>query len=64
MKTLPITQVAPAETTGIVNAPITVPIPGKLFMRLPVVVAVLAGITAPATLASIDLPRFSENGIP
>jgi hypothetical protein len=45
-----------------------VPTPGKLFTTLPtptaVVVAVLAGITAPARLAIIDLPRFSENGTP
>ena len=59
---------APAENTGIVSAPTAVPTPGKLFTRLPtptaVVVAVLAGITAPAKLAMIDLPRFSENGTP
>ena len=29
-----------------------------------VVVAVLAGISAPARLASTDLPIFSENGTP
>ena len=29
-----------------------------------VVVAVLAGITDPARLAMIDLPRLSENGTP
>jgi hypothetical protein len=64
MKTLPITQVAPAEATGMASAPIAVPITGKPFMRLAVVVAVLAGITAPTKLVRIDLPRFSENGTP
>ena len=64
MKILPITQVAPAETTGMVSTPIAVPITGKPFMRLAVVVAALAGITAPTRLVRIDLPRFSENGTP
>jgi hypothetical protein len=36
---------------------------GTPFMTLAAVVAVVAGITAPARLLRIDLPRFSENGI-
>jgi hypothetical protein len=64
MKTFPITQVAPAATAGIVSAPIAVPIMGTLFMTLIEAVAVVAGMTAPARLARIDLPRFSENGTP
>jgi hypothetical protein len=64
MKTLPITQVAPAETPDMVSAPIAVPITGKPLMKLPVAVAALAGIIAPARLVRIDLPRFSVNGTP
>jgi hypothetical protein len=45
MKTLPITQLAPAATTGIVNAPIAVPIMGTPFMTLTAVVAAVAGIS-------------------
>jgi hypothetical protein len=66
MKTLPMTHVAPAENTGIVNAEITVPTPGMalsaLVTPIAVVDAVLAGITDPAKLAMSDLPRLSENG--
>ena len=65
MKTLPNTQVVGAETAAIVNRPIAVPITGTNFTRLThAVVAVVAGIIAPAMLARIDFPRFSENGTP
>ena len=54
--------------TGMVNAPTADPMPGKPFIALPnviaVVVAVLAGMIAPAMLAMTDLPRFEENGTP
>ena len=51
---LPIIQVAPAPTAGIVSAPITVPTMGTPFMTLAAVVAVVARITAPARLLRID----------
>ena len=66
MKTLPMTQVAPAENTGIVLAAITVPTPGialsTLATPIAVVDAALAGSTDPARLAMIDLARLSVNG--
>ena len=64
MKTLPITYVAPAENTGIVNArdrrSDARNALSALEIPIAVVVAVLAGITDPARLAMIDLPRLSD----
>jgi hypothetical protein len=57
-----------AEITGIVMAPMAVPMPGNPFTKLPTpiaaVVAVLAGMIDPAKLAITDLPTLSENGTP
>ena len=68
MNTWPMTYVAPAEYTGMVSAPTADPMPGMPLIRLPnviaVVVAVLAGMMAPARLAMTDLPRLSVNGTP